>query len=46
MERPRLLLLEDNADETVRATLRLDEAELYLLLEVVADDMFQDGLAN
>lgn len=42
VERPRLLLLEDKADEILSAALRLDAAELYLLLEVVADD----GLAN
>lgn len=46
VERPRLLLLEDRADETVSAALRLDTAELYLLLKVIADDMFRDKLAN
>lgn len=46
MERPRLLLLEDKADETASAALRLDPAELYMLLEVAANEMFQDGLAD
>ena len=42
-EGPRSLLLEDKVEEIVSAALARDAAEIYLLLDVVADDVVEDG---